>query len=45
MDTPLTGHFEPSTASVDLKAVLREIEDAREEESARQLRLRESGYV
>ena len=45
VDTPLTGHFEPSTASVDLKAVLREIEDAREEEAARLLRLRESGYV
>jgi RIO kinase 1 len=44
-DTPLTGHFEPDHASVDLRAVLREIEDAREEEDARQTRLRESGYV
>ncbi len=44
-DTALTGHFEPSTASVDLQAVLREIEDAREEEAARQLRLREAGYA
>ena len=42
-DTPLTGHFEPSTASVDLQAVLREIDDAREEEAARQRRMHEPG--
>lgn len=38
-DTPLTGRFEPATASVDLRAVLREIEAAREEEAERQRRM------
>jgi RIO kinase 1 len=38
-DTPLTGHFEPEHASVDLRAVLREIEAAREEEAERLLRM------
>lgn len=38
-ETPLTGHFERSTASVDMAAVLREIDDARDEEAARQLRM------
>jgi RIO kinase 1 len=38
-DTPLTGRYEPQPGAVDLSAVLREIEDARLEESARQLRM------
>jgi RIO kinase 1 len=38
-ETPLTGHFERSTASVDMAAVLREIDDARDEETARRLRM------
>ena len=38
-ETPLTGHFERSTADVDMQAVLREIDDARDEEAARRLRL------
>jgi RIO kinase 1 len=38
-ETPLTGHFERSTADVDMAAVLREIDDARDEEAARQLRM------
>jgi RIO kinase 1 len=38
-DTPLTGHFEPELASVDLRSVLREIDDARDEETARQMRM------
>jgi len=42
-DTPLTGHFEPDTASVDLRAVLREIEDARDEEAARLQRMQAGG--
>jgi RIO kinase 1 len=35
----LTGRFERSTAAVDLASVMREIDDARAEESARRLRL------
>jgi len=38
-ETPLTGQFERSTAPVDLRAVLREIDDARDEEAARRLRM------
>jgi RIO kinase 1 len=38
-ETPLTGRFERSTADVDMAAVLREIDDARDEEAARQLRM------
>jgi RIO kinase 1 len=38
-ETALTGHFERSTASVDMAAVLREIDDARDEEAARRLRM------
>jgi RIO kinase 1 len=37
-DMPLTGRYEPQAGAVDLSAVLREIEDARLEESARLLR-------
>jgi RIO kinase 1 len=38
-ETPLTGRFERKLAAVDLGAVLREIDDARDEEAARRLRL------
>jgi RIO kinase 1 len=38
-DTALTGRFERSTATVDMAAVLREIDDARDEEAARRLRM------
>jgi RIO kinase 1 len=37
--SPLTGRFERSTADVDMQAVLREIDDARDEEAARRLRM------
>ena len=37
LDSPLTGTFEQSAAAVDLQTVLREIEDARADEAARQL--------
>jgi RIO kinase 1 len=36
-ETPLTGHFDPAHADVDMQAVLREIEDARAEDAARRL--------
>ena len=39
VDTPLTGKFEPEQASVDLAAILREIEAAEAEETARLARL------
>jgi RIO kinase 1 len=35
----LTGHFTASTKAADLRAVLREIDDARDEEAARRLRM------
>ena len=38
-DTPLTGHFERKHADVDMQAVLREIDDARAEDTARRLRM------
>ncbi|MDD2880510.1 MAG: serine protein kinase RIO [Rhodoferax sp.] len=38
-ESVLTGHFERSQASVDMQAVLREIDDAREEDAARRLRM------
>ena len=38
-ETALTGRFERSTANVDMQAVLREIDDARDEEAARRLRM------
>jgi RIO kinase 1 len=38
-EVELTGRFERSTAAVDLAGVMREIDDARAEESARRLRL------
>jgi len=39
VDTPLTGRFEPELASVDLRAVLREIEAAQEDEAERLRRM------
>jgi RIO kinase 1 len=38
-DVPLSGHFVHSTAPVDMGGVLREIDDARDEEAARRLRM------
>ncbi len=38
-EVALTGRFERQTGSVDLRGVLREIDDARDEEAARQLRM------
>jgi RIO kinase 1 len=38
-DTPLTGHFQRPAGPVDLGAVMREIDDARDEEAAQQLRM------
>ena len=38
-NTPLTGRYERSHADVDMQAVLREIDDARDEEAARRLRM------
>ena len=38
-DTPLTGLFKHKAGAVDLGSVLREIDDARDEEAARRLRL------
>ena len=38
-DTPLTGKFERSSAPVDLKSVMREIDDTRAEEADRRLRM------
>ena len=40
-EVPLSGHFAHSTKPVDLHAVIREIDDARAEEAARQLRMQE----
>ena len=39
VDTPLTGQFEKSTAPIDMRSVLRGIEDAQADEAARQLRM------
>ena len=38
-ETPLSGRFERAHADVDMQAVLREIDDARDEEVARRLRM------
>jgi RIO kinase 1 len=38
-DTPLTGRYERAHADVDMRAVLREIDDARDEDAARRLRM------
>ena len=39
----LSGHFTQSIKPVDLNSVIREIDDARAEEAARQLRMQEAG--
>ena len=41
--TPLTGRFTPDASTVDLAAVMREIDDARIEEAARRARMAEAG--
>ena len=38
-DTPLTGRYTPTRADVDLASVMREIDDARDEDAARRLRM------
>jgi RIO kinase 1 len=38
-DTPLTGRYTPSRNEVDLASVMREIDDARDEDAARRLRM------
>jgi RIO kinase 1 len=38
-ETPLTGIYAPTHADVDMQAVLREIDDARDEDAARRLRM------
>jgi len=38
-DTVLTGHFVPKAGTVDVGSVMREIDDARDEEKQRQLRM------
>jgi len=42
-ETALTGRFVPDASTVDLAAVMREIDDARDEESARRVRVAEAG--
>ncbi len=39
VDTPLTGRYQRQAGAVDLSGVMREIDDARAEESARRLRM------
>jgi RIO kinase 1 len=41
--TPLTGRFVPDASTVDLAAVMREIDDARLEETARRARMAQAG--
>jgi RIO kinase 1 len=41
-DSPLSGHFQQSNKPVDLNSIMREIDDARAEEAARQLRMQEA---
>ena len=38
-ETPLTGRYAPDHVDVDMQAVLREIDDARDEDAARRLRM------
>jgi RIO kinase 1 len=38
-ESPLTGHYEQSRKAVDLRGVMREIDDARDEHAARRLRM------
>src|SRR6266851_5511111 len=42
-DAELTGHFEHVETTVDLESIMREIDSARLEEAARQMRLQERG--
>ncbi|MES2088614.1 MAG: RIO1 family regulatory kinase/ATPase, partial [Pseudomonadota bacterium] len=42
-DVKLTGHFARDEKAVDLGSVLREIDDARDEEAARRLRMQSQG--
>lgn len=42
-DTALSGHYAPDRPDVDMQAVLREIDDARDEEAARRLRMATAG--
>ena len=42
-DTVLTGRFERQHATVDMQAVMREIDDARAEDAARRLRMAQAG--
>jgi RIO kinase 1 len=39
VDTPLTGRYHHARGAVDLRSVMREIEDTRDEEAARRLRM------
>ena len=38
-DTPLTGHFQHKAGAIDMRSVMREIDDARDEEAARRVRM------
>ena len=38
-DTRLTGHFEHKAGAIDMRSVMREIDDARDEEAARRVRM------
>ena len=38
-ETPLTGRYAPDHVDVGMQAVLREIDDARDEDAARRLRM------
>ena len=38
-DTRLTGHFEQKAGAIDMRGVMREIDDARDEEAARRVRM------
>jgi RIO kinase 1 len=38
-DTRLTGHFEQKAGAVDMRSVMREIDDAKDEEAARRVRM------
>jgi RIO kinase 1 len=42
-DSPLTGRFAQTNKPVDLNSVMREIDDAKFEEAARQLRMQDAG--
>jgi len=39
VESPLTGRFERQAKPVDLRGVMREIDDARDEDAARRLRM------